>query len=411
VLADPACFSIFITFPFLLYLFVCIYIVNLQIKRFKPKMEKPITFTGPQTDFPVALRKRVDEYFKANNIRQTGNWKLFSKTIILLSACVASYCLVVFGNLPLLAMLGLSVVFGVVNAGIGFGVMHDGAHGSYSQKPWLNNLMGYTLNLMGGSVFFWKIKHNVVHHNVTNIEGHDDDINLRPLMRTCEHQPYSKGHRFQHIYGLFLYGFTVIWWIFVRDFMKYFSGRIASKEIGKIPVSEHVIFWFTKAYYGVVFFALPIYMMGAGPALLFYFTSSFVMGFVLAIVFQLAHVVETTEFPMPENSANKIEHDWFYHQFATTANFATENPLITWYTGGLNFQVEHHLFPRISHVHYPALRNIVKQLCAEYKVPYNEYPTMASAINSHFSFLKELGKGKMPAKKKETIREEELVAV
>ena len=373
-------------------------------------MEKQISFAGPSSDFPVALRKRVDEYFKSNNIRQTGNWKLYSKTIILLSLCGACYGLVVFGKLPFAAMLALSVVFGLVNAGIGFGIMHDGAHGSYCQKPWLNNLMGYTLNLMGGSVFFWKIKHNVIHHNVTNIEGHDDDINLRPLMRTCEHQPYSKGHRFQHIYGLFLYGLTVIWWIYVRDFMKYFSGRIASKEIGKIPLSEHFVFWITKLYYAVVFVALPVYMMGWANAMTFYLTSSFVMGFALAIVFQLAHVVESTKFPMPANSANKIEHDWFYHQFATTANFATENPLITWYTGGLNFQVEHHLFPKISHVHYPALRKIVKSVCADYGVPYNEYPTMASAVNSHFSFLKELGKGKLP-RIKTPASKERLVAV
>lgn len=359
-------------------------------------MEKPISFSGPRTDFPVTLRKRVDEYFKSNNIRQTGNLKLYSKTVILLSMAAACYWFIVFTDVHFGIKLGVSAFFGLIAAGIGFGIMHDGAHGSYSQKPWLNEMMGYTLNLMGGNVFFWKIKHNVIHHNVTNIEGHDDDINLRPLMRTCEHQPFSKGHRFQHIYGAVLYSFTTLWWVFVRDFMKYFSGRIASKQIGKMPLKEHLIFWLTKVFFTVAYIAVPIYFMGVGKAMLFFFTFSLAMGLALAIVFQLAHVVELTKFPMPKDESNKIEHDWFYHQFATTANFATENPLVTWYTGGLNFQVEHHLFPRISHVHYPAISKIVKKVCAEYQVPYNEFPTVFQAVSSHFTFLKMLGRSRDP---------------
>jgi linoleoyl-CoA desaturase len=360
-------------------------------------MEKNVSFVASGTDFPIALRKKVDEYFKTNNIRQTGNFRLYSKTVTLLLVCFFCYGFIVFFPVSFLVKCVLAVVFGFANAGIGFCVMHDGAHGSYSQKPWINNLTGYTLNMFGGSVYFWKIKHNVIHHNVTNVEGHDDDINLRPLMRTCEHQPYHRFHRFQHIYGIFLYSLTTIWWILFRDFLKYFSGRIASKEIGKMPFREHLIFWLTKAHYFITFLIVPLLVMGVTKGLIFYFIWNFSMGFVLAIVFQLAHVVEPTEFPVPDVANNKISHDWFYHQFATTANFATQNPIVTWYTGGLNFQVEHHLFPKISHVHYPALHKLVKELCSQYNIPYNEFPTMWGAINSHFSVLKRLGQEQHPS--------------
>ena len=359
-------------------------------------MEKNVSFAGLSNNFPAVLKQRVEDYFKSNNIRQTGNPRLYTKTIVLIATCFLSYILIVFGNFAFIYKCLLGVVFGLTNAGIGFCVMHDGAHGSYSQKPWVNNLMGYTLNLFGGSVFFWKIKHNVIHHNFTNIEGHDDDINLRPLMRTCEHQPYHKMHRLQHVYGVFLYSLTTIWWILFRDFLKYFSGRIAAKKIGKMPFKEHAIFWITKAHYFTSFLIIPILMMGFAKAILFFLIWNFSMGFALAIVFQLAHVVEDTEFPLPAEGSNKVNHDWFYHQFATTANFATQNPVITWYTGGLNFQVEHHLFPRISHVHYPALHPIVKKTCAEFSVPYNEFPTMWGAVYSHFTVLKHLGKEAHP---------------
>ena len=359
-------------------------------------MEKNISFAGLSNNFPALLKQRVDSYFKINDLRQTGNKLLYSKTIILLTTCFVSYAIIVFGNFAFFYKCVLGVFFGLTNAGIGFCVMHDGAHGSYSQKPWLNTLTGYTLNLFGGSVYFWKIKHNLIHHNVTNIEGHDDDINLRPLMRTCEHQPYYRIHKAQHIYGIFLYSLTTIWWILFRDFLKYFSGKIGAKKIGKTPLAEHAIFWFTKAHYFFTFIVVPIFFLGITKAILFYLIWNFSMGFALAIVFQLAHVVEPTEFPLPINENNKINHDWFYHQFSTTANFATENPIVTWYTGGLNFQVEHHLFPRISHVHYPAIRPIIKKTCSEFNVPYNEFPSMWSAIVSHFTVLKKLGKKKSP---------------
>jgi linoleoyl-CoA desaturase len=109
-------------------------------------------------------------------------------------------------------------------------------------------------------------------------------------------------------------------------------------------------------------------------------------------VFQLAHTVEHTEFPVTDEITNRLPDEFAAHQIKTTANFATRNKVISWLVGGLNFQIEHHLFPKISHVHYPAISEIVKCVCAEYQLQYIEYPTMRQAVFAHVRFLRRLGK-------------------
>ena len=268
--------------------------------------------------------------------------------------------------------------------------MHDGAHGSFSSKKWINELAAYSLNLLGASSFFWKIKHNVVHHSFTNIEEVDDDIDIKPWMRLCHGQPKYWFHKFQHIYWVLLYGITYILWVFYLDFQKYFSRKIALHEINKIPTKEHLIFWGSKIFYLGLFVALPISIVGWKFWLLGYFITGFVTGLTIGIVFQLAHVVEETEFSVPDDS-KKIQTEWATHQIRTTADFATKNKLVTWYLGGLNFQVIHHLFPRISHIHYPKIHQIVKETCLQFEVPYFEFKTVGGALKSHVRHLKSIG--------------------
>jgi linoleoyl-CoA desaturase len=269
--------------------------------------------------------------------------------------------------------------------------MHDGAHGSYSKNKTVNTIMSWSLNLMGGSSFMWKIKHNHVHHSFTNIDGVDDDIDVRPWMRVSETQPRYWFHKFQHWYWVVLYGLTYAMWIYYMDFHKYFTHRVGLTPIRKMKFSEHIGFWFTKLLYIGLFIALPFYTQGWVQTLVGYSVVIFICGLTIASVFQLAHVVEDTEFPVPNPLTNKIESEWALHQIRTTANFATKSKFVSWFMGGLNFQVEHHLFPRISHIHYPAISRIVRETCAEFNVRYIEYPTVLSAIGAHVRHLRTLG--------------------
>lgn len=350
-----------------------------------------IKFSNVPSDFASTLKKTVHDYFENDKIKQTGNHKLYTKTIVLFLALAGLYALLITVKMPLFVLLPLSGVLGVIIAAIGFNVMHDGSHGSYSQKGWVNDIMSYSLNLMGCSSYFWKQKHNVIHHSFTNIEGHDEDIDIKPFIRTNEHQEIKWYHRYQHIYWVFLYCLTYLNWIFVTDFKKYFTGKILDREIKPMSVSEHIMFWFTKVSHIFLFIVLPILMLGVVKAILFYLIAAFICGWVISVVFQLAHILEDTTFPMPAEDSNKIEQNWMIHQLHTTANFSTKSKIVSWFTGGLNFQVEHHLFPKVSHIHYPQINKLVKEVCMQYNVRYVEHPTVLSAIKSHVRYLKSIG--------------------
>ncbi len=209
------------------------------------------------------------------------------------------------------------------------GLHYDGAHGSFSTKSWVNDLMGYSLNAMGGSSYIWKIKHNINHHSFTNIEGMDDDIDIKPWMRVHEDQKKYWFHRFQHIYWVILYGLTYLLWIYFQDFKKYFSGKVADIPFRKMNVKEHIIFWASKLAYIGIFLVLPIFMTGVVKTLIAYLLISVVCGFVIAIVFQLAHVVEDAQFEAPETANHKVEAEWAVHQVQTTANFATKSKIVS----------------------------------------------------------------------------------
>ena len=343
-------------------------------------MAYKVSFNNSNRVFFNTLKTAVDEYFEKNNLRKTGNYKLYVKTTTLIVS-------------TLVAIL-LSAGFGLCMAFIGFNVMHDANHGSFSSRKWVNEVFGLTLNFIGGNAFLWKLKHNIVHHTYTNIDGVDDDINNMPFMREAPTQPWKPMHRYQGYYMFMLYGFTSLF-MWISDFIKYFSKKVYTTELKPMDVKEHVIFWFTKAAYVVLYVVIPILVLGWKPWLIGFAVMHFVLGLTIAIVFQLAHVVEHAEFSVAGLEPVKIENEWAIHQIKTTANFAAGSKLVTWCLGGLNFQSEHHLFPRVSHIHYPAISKIVKDTCEQFKLRYNYFPTMGEAVYSHFKIMDQLGRNQL----------------
>jgi linoleoyl-CoA desaturase len=341
--------------------------------------------------FHTELRTRINQYFDESGKRMTGDFRIVLKAVILISAMVALYTHLVFFTPAIGWALAECVLLGCVISAIGFNVMHDGAHGSFSNYPWLNTVASFTLNVLGGSSYMWNAKHNLIHHTYTNIDGHDDDIDIRPFMRMTPEQPRYRLHRFQHLYFWFLYCMLYISWIFVMDYQKYFSRQIGAAALKPMTTNDHLVFWGFKALNLVLYVALPIYMLGFLPWLTGFLVSTAVAGFVLSIVFQLAHTVEQAAFPIPHPVTSKLEDEWAVHQVRTTANFAINNPVVSWLVGGLNFQIEHHLFPKISHVHYPAISKIVQQVCEEFNVKYNNYARTRTAVVSHVAFLRQMG--------------------
>ena len=360
-------------------------------------MKSISTFVTPKfrnqqaSSFHQELKKRVNNYFLENKKAATGNWSLYFKAILFWTLYVALYVHVVFFTPVAWVALLEALLMGGLTAAIGFNVMHDGGHGSFSNSKLWNKIAAYSVNALGASGIMWNNKHNIIHHTYTNIDGVDDDIEIKPMLRMCETQKRYKIHRYQHIYVWFLYTLLLIIWVFMTDFKKYFTKKVGAVPIKKMSRFDHFAFWIAKAGYYFMMIILPIYMVGFLPWLVGFLTLSMFAGFVLSIVFQLAHTVEQTSFPTPVEGTNDIENEWAIHQLETTANFATKNRLISWLVGGLNFQIEHHLFPKISHVHYPAISKIIKNTCQEFNVKYNEYQKMSQAIWSHGAYLKRMG--------------------
>ena len=350
-----------------------------------------VTFNNQNKFFFNSINSQVEQYFKENNLKKTGNHKLYLKSIILIGVAVATYGVLLTIHLhPLIAAL-LCCLLGFVQATIGFNVMHDANHGSYSERKWINTTLGLTANVMGVNAGLWKQKHNIIHHTYTNIDGVDIDLNKAPFLRMCYSQKQLKQHRYQYIYCIPLYALTTLMMIFISEFANYFKKKIQVNNLRKMKTGEHFVFWISKAFYIFFFIGLPIWVVGFTPAIIGFVLMHLTMGLTLAVVFQLAHVVEATHFVDAQADAFRIEDEWAIHQVQTTADFAVNNKIVSWFTGGLNFQIEHHLFPKISHVHYPAIHKLVEEACQKFSIRYNNYPTMTAAILSHFRFMKQLG--------------------
>ncbi len=344
-----------------------------------------------QSPFFEELKTKIQEYFQEKKIERSGGLRLFFKALFLVAILVTAYLCLIIGKPD----LGLSLVFWALlsfaTITIGFNVMHDGSHGSFSDNKFLNNLAAWSLSILGGSAQMWYMKHTVIHHTYTNIDGIDDDIDIQPFMRMSESQKKYKFHRFQHIYALVMYASLYLLWIFFLDINKYFKKKIGLVTLPKMKWYQHVSFWAVKIFHIVFFIIIPLNALGLVNFIIGYLMFTLITGLVVSIVFQLAHTVEDTAFPtIPDN--NRMELDWATHQVITTANFATKSRLVSWLVGGLNFQVEHHLFPNISHIHYPKIHPIVKSVCAKYGIEYHEHKTVMNAVISHLKYLRQMGK-------------------
>ena len=351
-----------------------------------------LKFSNTPNSFHSELKRRISDYFEEVGKSTSGNYKLFIKAVILMLCFAFIYIHLVFFTPPVLWQILESILLGGVVAAIGFNVMHDGAHGSFSKYKWVNSLAAFSLNILGGNSFMWNMKHNVIHHAFTNVDGVDDDIDIQPWMRMSSTQKKYRLHKYQHIYFWLLYSLLYLFWIFILDYQKYFKSKVGNIPLKKMELSDHFVFWGFKVFHLFLFVGLPVYMVGFSSWLISFLIFTCVAGFVLSVVFQLAHTVEHTAFPMPDKITNKMEDEWAIHQIKTTANFATRNKVVNWLVGGLNFQIEHHLFPKISHIHYPAISKIIKQACIEYGIHYIEYRRVRHALASHVSYLRQMGR-------------------
>jgi linoleoyl-CoA desaturase len=316
-----------------------------------------------------------------------------AKTTILFIVTFGAYGLILSGRCPEPVVLALCALMGAGIAGIGFGVSHDALHEAYASSPTWNRILGWSFDLMGANGYMWKLTHNVIHHTYTNIDGADDDLEVSPLLRLSPGTEWKPVHRFQHVYGFLAYSLSTLNWVFVKDYRYFLRRRLGPFRNRTHPSREVVGLFGWKAFYYAYTIVIPILVLRPvwWQFLLAYLTFHLTAGIILGVVFQLAHVVEETTYPLP-GSDGRMDREWAMHQMETTSDFATGSRWLSWYVGGLNFQVEHHLFPKVCSVHYPAIREIVREVAREHSVSYHCHPTLGAAIRSHYSALARLGK-------------------
>lgn len=347
--------------------------------------------------FYDTCKKKIDAYFKENNIDQHANASMVTKTVLILLMYLVPYAVMVSGifNGSTLGFLATWVFMGLGMVGVGCSIMHDSNHGSYSTNKTLNKLLGKVIVLVGGYHVTWKIQHNILHHTYTNIDGLDHDIDAGIFLRFSPSGKRLGMHRFQHIYAWFLYGLLTLQWATIKDFrqvINYDKLDLLKKEKKTLrrALFEVAIY---KLFYYILIIGVPVFITGAsfGMVLLGFVIMHFVAGFLLSAIFQLAHVMEECEFPLPDDN-RKMENNWAVHQLVTTTNFSAKSRIMSWFIGGLNRQIEHHLFPHICHIHYKKIAPIVKQTAHEYNLPYHEQKNFITALMDHGRMLSKMGK-------------------
>ena len=345
----------------------------------------------PRGEFLTTLRARIDEHFFGRS--KTDDARLQRKAAFIAVWFLSSYVLLLTVSSDWLQLL-LCVSYALAASALGFNVFHDANHGSFSSSKRRNLLISrLTCMVLGPSRYLWRHKHHVLHHVYTNVYQWDDDIETRGHLRMSPRQPWQRKFRNQHLFFFALYGFNTLEWFFSKNFIQYFTLRINPyMAIPAFSRRDKIEFWLTAAFYFAFFVALPFALLPAWKVVTGLIIFHLLFGSALALIFQLAHGTEKVAFPVPSgNQPASIDDEWAAHELRTTVNFGVNNRLLNWYSGGLNFQIEHHLFPHISHTHYPEMSEIVRRTAQEYGLPYNVHDTYFGAVLSHFRFMRALG--------------------
>jgi len=353
-----------------------------------PHLYKP----SDQTKFYTVLRRRVEEYFTKNNLKPRDSPEMYIKTFLSLSMWFLLYFGTHYSN-SWITSIFCAILWGFASANIGMSVMHDGNHGGYSDSPLINRITGGTFDFLGGSSFVWKMIHSVGHHVHTNVEELDPDIHtaepahFRRIKRSQKPYPWYK---YQHIYLPFMYS-ILIFELFLRDFLAMLKGSWGGVPFQPAPKREWTIFWITKAFFVLNMFIWPyMYSHDLVRVSLMNTITLLIAGELLVLMFQVNHVTQAAS-SFHADKKGVVSKDWAISQVEGSSNFASGSWLWNHLSGGLNHQTEHHLFPTISHVHYPKLHPIVKKTCDEFGVRFNSYPNFLEAIKGHFALLKEMG--------------------
>lgn len=334
------------------------------------------------------LKKRIDTHFKEKHTTQFANNAMWFKIGLIMTTWLVSYLLIILGYVQGFWIIPMAFVHCFTHLSIAFNIAHDANHNAISSSSRVNRLLSYTLDLIGVNSYLWRISHNQEHHTYINVLEIDNNIQGFGVLRFSPQDQKKNFFKYQHIYATLLYGLATFNYVTVKDFK---LMREAFKDGIKVPAIELVKFVVFKAFYYTYMLILPTVVLGIsfGYVFLFFFLVHFFLGIGLSYVFLCGHVTEGAHYP--EIVDGKIADSWAVHVVKTTCDYASNNKILTWFVGGINIHVIHHLLPAICHIHYAELAPILKQTAKDCNLDYREHPTFVAAISSHIKTLKEVG--------------------
>ncbi len=362
-----------------------------QVEDLVPHESSAVSSPGPvgATSFPKVLRRRLEDFFTTQQISPKANFMMWSKIALGMTVLAGSWIAIYTLRPNSWSFVALYLLGGFAQTFLLLNIAHDSNHNAISSRPAVNKALNYVFDLCGISSYMWRILHHRGHHSCVNLHGEDDAISGRGLFRFSPFDQRAPWHRVQHLYALVLYALFSLDYVFVRDFQHFFRPTHDYIKRAKHPLREYVILFAGKAFYLTYMLVLPVMILGKSPLLVLgsFLLVHLVVGLSVTLVFQTTHTIDTTYFPAERGEFE----NGVYHIFATTADYATENPVVGWLAGGLNHHIVHHLCPYVCHTHYAPLTRIVKQTAEEFGVPYRQHPTMSKAIWHHLILLKQLG--------------------
>jgi linoleoyl-CoA desaturase len=362
-----------------------------SLSRSESSQQRP-KFPKDGAGFLTELRRRSDAYFAETGRSERDCWQMYLKTAVILAWLTTSYALLVFAAPTVWLAVPLAISLALAISAVGFSIQHDGGHHAYSRYTWVNRLAAISLDLIGASSYVWRWKHVVFHHTYPNVVGQDTDIDAGVLARFAPQQRRRWFHRWQHLYLWVLYGASAAAWHLYTDFREVITGSICAHRIPRPKGWDLVVFILGKLVSIGLLLGVPMLVHSWWVVLTFYVVVTAVVGVVLTATFQLAHCVGEAEFPQPVDGGRQMEDAWAVHQVQTTVDFARRSRVLCWLMGGLNFQVVHHLFPKICHIHYPAISRIIEETCRDFGVRYSTHRSLMAGIASHFCWLRRLGR-------------------
>lgn len=339
--------------------------------------------------FPKVLRRRLDSFFADQNLSPKANSAMWIKIAFGLTVLAASWIALYAFRPGSWKFVGLYILGGLAQTFLLLNIAHDSNHNAISSRPFVNKALNYVFDVCGISSYMWRILHHRGHHSCINLHGEDDALSGRGIFRFTPHESRLPVHRFQHIYALFVYALFSLDYVFFRDFQCFFFPPHDYLKRTKHPLREYIILFSGKAFYFTYMLVLPVLVLGLSSLLVAaaFLLVHVIVGLSVTLVFQTTHTIDSTYFPSDRNEFDNS----VYHIFATTADYATESPLVGWLAGGLNHHVVHHLCPFVCHTHYASLTRIVRETAEEFGIPYRQHPTMPRAIWHHLILLKQLG--------------------